>query len=131
MSIVIREQDILKKPSANGTDGWNEESIRAFQESNGINYGATVFQRGMKPHREWSNDREFNQTIEVTEVDTSALKCDVEKDELRAELESMKAMLKKLMKEETHEPQTGVDRHGLEPTRLDKRSKEYRDSLKA
>lgn len=134
MSIVIREQDILKKDPPHAVGFWDENSIRSYQESFGINYGQAVFERGVKPNREWSNDRTFNGDDGVKEVDTSALKGNNEIEELKATIQSLKDMVKSLANTQPEEPvspthMTGVDRHGLKPEHIDKRTREYKESV--
>lgn len=129
MSIVIREQDILKKEPPHAVGFWDENSIRSYQESYGINYGQAVFERGVKPNREWSNDRTFNGDDGVKEVDTSALREKSEVDELRATVQSLQEMIKSLANTKPVEPLTNVERHGLTPDKLDKRTREYKDSV--
>lgn len=132
MSIVIREQDILKKEPPHNVGFWDEKSIRAFQESAGINYGQAVFEKGVKPNREWSNDREFNGQSGITQVDTSALREQTKEkseiDELKATIQSMEAMIKSLAMTKPLEPLTNVERHGLVPDKIDKRTREYKES---
>lgn len=132
MGIVIREQDILKKEPPHAVGFWDENSIRSYQESYGINYGASVFVRGSSPYREWSNDRTFNGDDGVTQVNTDALRqqSSSEVDELKAQIQSLKDMIASMQI-----PQmallSNVKRHGLAPTSMDKRTKEYKDSKKA
>ena len=136
MSIVIREQDILKKDPSNIESYWSENAIRGYQESHGINYGATVFLRGSKPYREWSNDRHFNETVQVVEGSVAEENSD---KVMQAEIQSLKETIAQMKlerelkeEEETHTAMTGVDRHGLSPNGPntgDKRTKAYKASL--
>ncbi len=118
MSIVIREQDILKSPPPPIEGCWTEASIRSYQEAHGINYGNTVFERGSKPYREWSNDRYFGGQKESQVVDPR----DEEIEKLRKQIEELQS------KEEEPVVHTGVDRHGLVPS-SDKRTRAYKQSM--
>ena len=133
MSIVIREQDILKKDAPNHIGNWDKDSIRAYQEAHGINYGGSVFCRGIEPNREWSNDRTFGGSDEVTQVNTDALResATSEIDDLKAQMESLKEMIASMAASlKPIEPLHNVERHGLKPD-VDKRTREYRDAKKA
>lgn len=135
MSRIIREQDILKLSPPNDVGFWSEEAIRKYQESNGIDYGKSVFVRGVEPHREWSNDRYFGNTVQ--QINTSSLRGGSE----NSEIEELKATIKWLeemiadMAAVQHPPQPtilpptskGLDRQGLlHPSTMDKRTKEYK-----
>src|SRR5512142_3562511 len=114
MSIVVREQDILKKEPNNIEGYWSENAIRGYQESHGINYGATVFQRGIKPNREWSNDRYFNDTPQV--ADGSVPEKHTVQDDMTATINSLREEIQKLKSEKESMkipsiPMTGVERH--------------------
>lgn len=147
MSIVIREQDILKKEPPHTVGFWDEQSIRSYQESYGINYGQAVFERGVKPNREWSNDRTFNgvsnkellenaenQLYMAEEVKKDGVDVSEEISELKATIQSLQDMVKSLANTQPKDPvspthMTGVDRHGLKPEHLDKRTREYKESV--
>lgn len=125
MSHIVREKDILSQKTPNGMP-WSEDNIRQYQESHGINYGQAVFEKGIKPNREWSNDRTFgiSEAVQVNPPvvveDQSAVIA-----KLMAELEELRKPTIPSINEviATH----GVERHGL---KVDKRSKEYKESLK-
>ena len=137
--MIVREQDVLKREPPNGGT-WTEDNLRAYQESKGINYGETVYQRGVKPYREWSNKRDFD---EVAEVDITPLTASAVQEPTVASLLAEIAALK--AKVAINEPDaekidfhTGVDRHGLNkphtmihPSQLDRRTKEYQDWKKS
>lgn len=109
---------------------WTEEQIRQYQEAHGINYGQGVFERGVKPYREWSNDRFFGNQPSSSEP-INEVRNDIEKEELKAEVESLKKLVEQMlgnqMTKEVSVPASGVERH-TKP--LDKRTKEYKESLK-
>lgn len=111
---IVREQDILKMVPMAGADSWTEESLRAYQETHGVNYGQAVFVRGVKPNRLWSNDRYFGKVEQVNPPESVKTEMELENERLKEELASLKE------KPEVH---TGVERHGL-----DKRTKEYKQS---
>ena len=139
MAIVIREQDILKKEPPHAVGFWDENSIRSYQESYGINYGASVFVRGSAPNREWSNDRTFNGDDGASHVAGSAPEQPVVKsgevDDLKAEIQSLKDLIRSMaakpsmaVKPEVAPLGDPEPRHGKP---LDKRTREYKDAKKA
>jgi hypothetical protein len=94
-NIVVREQDILKVQPPGGKPEWTEDMLRAAQESKGINYGNTMYERGVKPNREWSNDSTFSGPIAKF---TSAVDNTSEVAALKAELEELKQLFKEVSK---------------------------------
>ena len=130
MSVIIHEQDILKKNPPVDKGFWDEESIRQYQEANGINYGGSVFCRGEKPHRVWSNDRNFHGEKYVQPVVENKDSKDAEIEALKATVQGMKELIESLKMSMTPSLEVspeGAERHGKP---IDKRSKAYRDSLK-
>lgn len=129
MSIIIYEKDIISQKTPNG-EPWTESQIRQYQEGHGINYGQAVFERGQKPNRSWSNDRTFGvEQVQINPpvaVQPTGQNADSEEVAmLKHQIDELRAMLKPTIPSVIKS--VGVDRH-TKP--LDKRSKEYRDSLK-
>jgi hypothetical protein len=125
MSHIVREREIISQKTPNGMP-WTEDQIRQYQESHGINYGQAVFEKGIKPNREWSNDRTFG-ISEATQVNPPVVVEDQSAiiAKLMAELEELK---KPTIPSITDEIRRGVERHAIKG--IDKRSKEYKEMMK-
>jgi len=142
--MLVKEQDILKQTPPNGDSAWTEEFIRAYQESHGINYGGTVYEFGKKPHRIWSNTRtDFDNIISLkaTEETTntsieSILREEMKRLQAALDVEKAKNLVLNTNEsinshsEEDIPVHTGVERHGLHPSQMDKRTKAYQEYKK-
>ncbi len=121
--MIVDEQEILKREAPSG-GVWTESSIRAFQESRGINYSNTVYVRGASPYRLWSNDPDFEGRPIVSQHQ--------KKDESVSEIERLKKEIEELKSQhvsretKVEPPVFNAERHGLHDLGTDKRTKEYR-----
>ena len=113
--MIVKESEIRKLSPPNGKPDWDENDIRMFQESKGINYGATVYERGVKPNRMWTNVRDDYDNVPVKQVIVEK----TENEKLKEEIERLNAELEIRLATGSH---SNV---------IDKRTKAYKESIKA
>ena len=123
---IVHEKEILSKEAPQG-GVWTEDNIRRYQESHGINYSLAVFVRNEKPNRIWSNDRYFGEQVRQENPPL-----EVSKDEVQSLKEQIVELQRKLLESANNgDPEdvvhTGVERHGLHPSEMDHRTKQYKD----
>lgn len=134
---VVCEQDFINTNPPATVGYWSEEEIRRYYETHGVDTGKSVFQRGEKPCRVWSNDRYFTklksepEPVQYVRSEVHEEPSEPTVQSLMAQLEEMKRQLAQNQKVVHVSPQ-GVKRHTepvIKEKKLDKRSREYRVSI--
>ncbi len=133
---VIKEKDILKRLEVSGlSDTQKEVMVRESIEKMGVDFGRTVYCRGVHPNREWTNRAE---EFEASPEEVAAAKAAQHAAEKEARDKAIREEAEKLMKDKelaelkAELAELKAKTPSIEGTiHLDKRTREFKESQKA